>query len=160
MERIIVGVLSLLWLAGCASTPSDAMKTSSFGIDHMVIPAQAESGKDVAAYAGLSNRGDVDDRLLGIECECATSIELHHVVRNADMITMKNTLPLALPAKDRIEIKPPGKPFHFMLMGTTRAFAVGERVPMQLRFERAGSIDVEFTVVAKSQQGWDAWQPE
>ena len=159
MKRMIVMALSMLWLVGCATTSADATKASSISIDHMVIPASAEVGVAAAAYAGFQNNGG-DDRLLGIECVCATRIELHHVVRDGDKVSMNNTFPMSLPAKSRVEVKPPGVPLHFMLVGTNRAFVTGERVPMRLRFERAGEIDVEFIVVEKSQEGWDAWAPQ
>ena len=159
MKRVIAGVLSALWLAGCANSPSGATKASNISIDHRVIPASMEIGPAVAAYAGFDNRGG-EDRLLGIECDCATSIELHHVVRDGDKVSMTNTFPLTIPAEARVEVKPPGVPLHFMLVGTQRAFAVGERVPMRLRFERAGVVEVTFTVVEKSRAGWDAWAPD
>ena len=69
---------------------------------------------------------------------------------------MTNTFPLAL-RPGRTEVKPPGIPLHFMLVDTRCLFAAGERVPMQLQFERAGTVQVEFVVVAKSAEGWDAW---
>ena len=82
------------------------------------------------------------------------------MVRDGDKVSMTNTFPLTLPANGRVEVKPPGTPLHFMLIGTTRPFVVGERVPMRLRFERAGDVDVDFLVVEKSQEGWDAWSPQ
>ena len=159
MKRLIAGTLAMLCMAGCASSPSAATKASSISIDHRVIPASTEIGPAVAAYAGFENRGAAD-RLLGIDCDCATSIELHHVVRDGDKVSMTNTFPLTIPAMARVEVKPPGVPLHFMLVGTKRAFVVGERVPMRMRFERAGVVEADFIVVEKSQEGWDAWQPE
>ena len=152
--RIVV-IASCL-LAGCAGAPAEKQPISTIGIDHMVIPAVPEVGGPVAAYAGFDNAGG-EDRLLGIECSCAASVELHRVVRDGDKVSMTNTFPLALPAQARTEVKPPGMPLHFMLMGTTRTFAVGDRVPMRLRFERAGTVEVDFRVVAKSADGWAAW---
>ncbi len=159
MKRLTATILSALWLAGCATMPDDAPAAARIGIDHMVIPANAETGVAVAAYAGFDNKGG-EDRLLGVACNCAASIELHHVVRDGDKVSMTNTFPLTLPANGRVEVKPPGTPLHFMLIGTTRPFVVGERVPMRLRFERAGDVDVDFLVVEKSQEGWDAWSPQ
>ena len=122
----------------------------------MVIPAAAEVGADIAAYAGFDNGGR-DDRLLAVTCTCAASVELHHVVRNGDGMAMTNTFPLALPAGGRVEVKPPGVPLHFMLIKTNRTFAAGERVPMRLRFERAGEVEVVFTVAPTSKDGWERW---
>ena len=146
--------LAVLLLGGCASW--QAPEPDAIRIDHMIIPAAAEAGGPVAAYAGFDNTGP-SDRLLGISCTCAASVELHKVVREGEKVSMTNTFPLALPAQARTEVKPPGMPLHFMLMGTTRTFAVGDRVPMRLRFERAGTVEVDFRVVAKSADGWAAW---
>ena len=147
----------VLALAGCHTTsPATTEAASSIGIDHMVIPAAGEAGGPVAAYAGFDNRGG-EDRLLAVECDCAESVELHKVVRDGGNTSMTNTFPLLLPANARIEVKPPGIPMHFMLIGTRRAFKVGERVPMRLRFERAGIVEAVFTVAPDSASGWANW---
>lgn len=155
--RIVV-IASCL-LAGCAGAPAEKQPISTIGIDHMVIPAVPEVGGPVAAYAGFDNLGG-EDRLLAVECSCAASVELHRVVRDGDKVSMTNTFPLALPAQARTEVKPPGVPLHFMLIGTNRAFSAGQRVPMRLRFERAGVIDVVFTVAEDSKGGWERWRPD
>jgi len=155
--RIVVVIASCL-LAACAGAPSEKQPISTIAIDHMVIPAVAEVGGPVAAYAGFDNHGGAD-RLLGIECTCATSVELHRVVRDGDKVSMTNTFPLELPA-GRTEVKPPGIPLHFMLIGTNRPFAVGERVPMRLRFERGRVVEVVFTVAEDSKGGWERWRPD
>ena len=121
--RIVV-IASCL-LAGCAGAPAEKQPISTIGIDHMVIPAVPEVGGPVAAYAGFDNRGS-EDRLLGIDCTCAASVELHQVIRNGGQVSMTNTFPLALPM-GRTEVKPPGVPLHFMLIGTNRAFSAGQR---------------------------------
>ena len=113
--RIVV-IASCL-LAGCAGAPAEEQPISTIGIDHMVIPAVPEVGGPVAAYAGFDNRGS-EDHLLGIDCTCAASVELHQVIRNGGQVSMTNTFPLALPM-GRTEVKPPGVPLHFMLIGTS-----------------------------------------
>ena len=154
-----VVVIASCLLAGCAGAPAEKQPISTIGIDHMVIPAVPEVGGPVAAYAGFDNAGG-EDRLLGIECSCAASVELHRVVRDGDKVSMTNTFPLTLPANGRVEVKPPGTPLHFMLIGTTRPFVVGERVPMRLRFERAGVVEAVFVVAVDSKQGWERWQAD
>lgn len=144
----------LLALSGCGTTQPGA--APAIHIDHMVIPAAQAAGSPVAAYAGFDNRG-ADDRLLGIDCDCAKSVDLHRVVRDGDKVSMSSSFPLALPANERVEVKPPGIPLHFMLLDTYRSFAVGDRVPMRLRFERAGTVEVVFTVAPDSATGWNNW---
>lgn len=69
--RIVV-IASCL-LAACAGAPSEKHPISTSAIDHVVIPAVAEAGGPVAAHTGFDNQGGAD-RLLGIECSCATSV--------------------------------------------------------------------------------------
>ena len=47
----------LLFVAGCVSTPPDTSSASMLTIDHALLPAAAEVGGPVAAYAGFENRG-------------------------------------------------------------------------------------------------------
>lgn len=148
--------LLAMLLAGCASVPPGVVRRGDMRIDHRVIPAATEAGTDIAAYAGFDNAGG-DDRLLGVECACAASVELHHVVRDGDKMTMTNTFPLALPGGARTEVKPPGVPLHFMLIKTNRPFVTGERVPMRLRFERTGVVEAVFVVAPTSKEGWERW---
>ena len=148
--------LAVLLLGGCASW--QAPGPDAIRIDHMIIPAAAEAGGPVAAYAGFDNTGP-SDRLLGISCTCAASVELHKVVREGEKVSMTNTFPLALPT-GRTEVRPPGTPLHFMLIDTSRPFATGEQLTLQLHFEKSGVRDVVFTVVANSKDGWDAWTAE
>ena len=161
MRTRVTAVTSSCLLAGllvaCASTQPPTVSPGGIAVDHMVIPA-AEPGGPVAAYAGFENSGAAD-RLLGITCECAGSVELHHVIRDGDNMTMTNSFPLDLP-NGRIEVKPPGVPLHFMLIDTKQHFVAGEHVPMRLRFENAGEVDVLFRVVEKSAEGWDNWSAD
>lgn len=151
-------VLLAVVLGGCASAGAGRADADAGAIrlDHMVIPAADVAGGPVAAYAGFDSRG-AGDMLLGIECDCAASIELHQVVRDGDKVSMTNSFPLALPANARTEVKPPGIPLHFMLIDTTRPFVAGQRVPMRLRFERAGALEAVFTVTTDSASGWADW---
>lgn len=156
MARAGFAAIVALVLAGCASLAPGVVRQGAIRIDHMVMSAADTAGTAVDAYAGFDNRGG-DDRLLGIECDCAASIELHAVVREGDKVSMTNAFPLALPGGARTEVRPPGIPLHFMLIGTKRRFAAGERVPMRLRFERAGTVQAVFTVAEKSADGWATW---
>ncbi len=51
---------------------------------------------------------------------------------------------LEIPAGRTVTLGPGGD--HLMLEGLTRAFRVGESVPVELRFSRVGEIKVVFRV--------------
>jgi copper(I)-binding protein len=50
----------------------------------------------------------------------------------------------AIPAKGALELKPGGA--HLMFMDLKQAFKEGEKVPVTLKFEKAGEVKTEFQV--------------
>lgn len=51
-----------------------------------------------------------------------------------------------LPPRERFALRPGGP--HLMIMGLRQDFTKGERVPLTLRFEKAGELRVELEVEA------------
>jgi copper(I)-binding protein len=95
----------------------------------------------------LRNRGTSPDRLVGAETLAARAVEIHEQ-RMEDGVMRMRPLPggVALPPGEAVTLGPGG--LHLMLIGPTRAFARGQRVPLTLRFERAGEVAVELAVEA------------
>ncbi|MBX6374695.1 MAG: copper chaperone PCu(A)C [Acetobacteraceae bacterium] len=100
-----------------------------------------------AGYMTLRNHGTVADRLVGAETPAARSVEIHEQ-RMDDGVMRMRPLPdgILIPPGETATLGPGG--VHLMLVGPTRALARGERVPLTLRFERAGEVRVELTVEA------------
>lgn len=51
-----------------------------------------------------------------------------------------------VPARQRLVLRPGGS--HLMIVGLHKPFVKGERVPLTLRFERAGELEIEIEVQA------------
>jgi copper(I)-binding protein len=54
---------------------------------------------------------------------------------------------------DALELQPaahvtmsPGDGYHIMLVGLKKALVPGQKVPLSLRFEKAGKLDIEAVV--------------
>lgn len=141
-------VAAALTLGACATTPA-APSISIPG--PAIVLAVSETGPDVqvAAYVRIRNAGEAD-RLVAISCDCADGVEIHNTF-NREMHTLAH---LDAPAVADLEIRP-GGPTHLMLMGLRRPIALGERVPMTLRFEKAGELHADFTAVESSRSAWD-----
>jgi copper(I)-binding protein len=99
-----------------------------------------------AAYMTLTNNGTAADRLMGGSTKVASRFEVHSMVIEDGVAKMR-------PVEGGLEIKPretvelkPGS-FHVMLIGLTQALQQGQRLSGTLIFERAGKVDIEFTVV-------------
>jgi copper(I)-binding protein len=103
-------------------------------------------GADVAgAYVTIVNKGTEADRLTGGSLTGASRFEVHRMVMEGGVAKMR-------PVEGGLEIKPgqsvaltPGS-FHVMLMGLKQPFQQGQHIKGTLVFEKAGKVDVEFTV--------------
>lgn len=103
-------------------------------------------GASVAAgYVKLTNTGKEPDRLTGATFERAKSVEIH-TMTNDDGVMKMRQLPdgIELPGGGTVELKPGGQ--HLMMMGLSEGLKAGESVNGKLTFEKAGSVDVTFTV--------------
>jgi hypothetical protein len=56
-----------------------------------------------------------------------------------------------VPGRGRVELKPGGA--HLMLVDIKRPFKAGEKIPLTLRFEKAGEVKVELQVRATGTSG-------
>jgi len=105
-------------------------------------------GADVAGgYMTLSNKGTAPDRLIGGSSPVAARFEFHRMAVEDGVMKMR-------PVEGGLEVKPgetvelkPGS-FHIMLMGLKQPLEKGQKVKGTLVFEKAGKVDIEYTVEA------------
>ena len=98
-----------------------------------------------AGYLTIRNTGAVTDRLLGGSTPVSATFEVHEMSMTGGVMRMR-PLPQGLPIPPRGEVRLEPGGFHLMLIGLRRPLNVGDRIPIRLRFERAGDIEVAFTV--------------
>ena len=105
-------------------------------------------GADVAGgYMKITNKGSVPDSLIGGSSAAADRFEVHEMSMVDGVMKMR-------PLAKGLEIKPgttvelkPGS-FHIMLMGLKQPLEKGRKVRGTLIFEKAGKVDIEYTVEA------------
>lgn len=97
-----------------------------------------------AVYFGIKNSGQRSDRLIGYSSAVAGRTELHETRMDGGMARMREVKSLVIPAHGRITAEPGG--LHLMLMDLKQTLQVGQRIPLMLKFERAGTVVVEATV--------------
>ncbi len=112
-------------------------------------PPAAQVG---GGFLKLENKGEAADRLVSASSPVAGRVEIHSMEVTDGVMRMR-------PLADGLEIKPgatvelaPGG-YHLMLMELKQPLKEGERVPLTLTFEKAGSIDVELAVEAARPSG-------
>jgi hypothetical protein len=96
-------------------------------------------------FLSISNSGNREDRLLSGTTPVAAEVQLHTMTVDGGVMRMRQvTDGIAIPAKGSVDLKPGG--YHIMFMGLKRQLRQGERVPVTLRFQRAGTVTVQFAV--------------
>jgi len=96
------------------------------------------------AYMTIRNTGADDDVLLSVSSPRAASVEIHQTTMNDGVMQMRPLQDLPVPAGVTVALEPAAT--HLMLMGLTTPLQIGERVPLQLVFAKAGRIDIESEV--------------
>jgi periplasmic copper chaperone A len=87
------------------------------------------------------------DRLLGGSTPRAERFELHTMAMKGDVMEMRQLDAIELPAGKTVEFKPGG--LHVMFIGLKQPLVLGSKVPVTLKFEKAGDVKVEFDVMSR-----------
>ena len=122
-------------------------KAGSIEIDNPWSRATPKGAKVAAGYLVIKNSGTDPDRLVGGTSPAAGKVEVHEMSMDKGVMKMR-------PVSGGLEIKPgetvelkPGS-FHLMMMDLKQQIDKGKPFKASLNFEKAGPIEVEFTVVA------------
>jgi copper(I)-binding protein len=87
------------------------------------------------------------DRLVGGSTPVAQRFELHTMAMKGDVMEMRQLDAIDLPAGKTVEFKPGG--LHVMFIGLAQPLALGSKVPVTLKFEKAGEVKVDFDVASR-----------
>lgn len=96
-----------------------------------------------AAYLVLRN-GPRADALVAVETPVAEVAEIHEMRQEKGLMRMRREAAVALAPDAELRLQPGGR--HIMLINMKRALRPGERVPLTLRFRKAGLIVIEAEV--------------
>jgi periplasmic copper chaperone A len=133
--RLLLGVLLI------ASFPA-------FGqvqIEAPWIRATAPGAQIAAGYMVIRNKSAQPDRLVGGSSKSAAKVQTHIHIRDGEILRMREVKGgYDVPASGSFELKPGGA--HLMLVDIKQPLKAGDKVPVTLRFERAGEVSVEFQV--------------
>jgi copper(I)-binding protein len=137
--RFMIGLLAAATLLATPIAAHEYKKDGLF-IDHPFARAVTAAQKTASVYLTIKNDGRAD-RLLGASTPVAGSVEAHMNVKNGDVMVMQHMDAIDVPAGGTVELNP-RSPFHLMLMDLKQPLKVGDRFPMTLRFETAGTVEV------------------
>ncbi len=120
-------------------------KVGSIEIAHPWSRATPPGATTGAGYLKLTNEGQTADRLVSAASPAAKDVQIHEMRVDNGVMTMRQ-LPdgLSVPAGETVALEPSS--YHLMLMGLAQPLKEGEHIPVTLRFEKAGSVDVWLMV--------------
>ena len=149
MEAVRSTAFALLALAAICAEPASAqqVKAGDLVIDHAwsrATPAGAQVG---AGYLTIENRGVTPDKLIGASTPMAAKAEVHEMAMDNGVMTMRPVQGgLSIPPGQSITLAPSG--LHIMLMELKAPLMEGDKVPLTLHFEKAGTVEVVLDVQA------------
>jgi copper(I)-binding protein len=100
------------------------------------------------AYFTISNGTDEDDSLIEATTPAATRVEIHESKLEDGMAHMRPLAEIRVPAHGRVAVAPAG--IHLMLVDLAQPLVAGTRVPLTLRFRKAGTMTIQLLVEARA----------
>jgi copper(I)-binding protein len=151
--KCISWVFAPLMMLCATQAFAQSFKTGTIEVDQPWVRATPKGADSTAGYFRIVNSGTTADRLTGGSSSVASRIEIHQMSMTNGVMKMR-PLPNGLEIKpgETVELKPSS--FHAMLVGLKQPVKQGDHVKGTLTFEKAGALDVEFTV-----EGIGAQQP-
>jgi copper(I)-binding protein len=140
-------VLAIALVLGAGGASAYDYKVGNLEIDRPWSRATPKGAKVASGYLRITNSGSTPDRLMGGTFAPSRAVELHEMSVERGVMKMREL-------KGGLEINPgatvelrPGSS-HLMFTDISRALAKGERIKGTLVFEKAGTVEVEYTVEA------------
>jgi periplasmic copper chaperone A len=144
LRRLVVGLLiaapvGLVGLAAAAHEFTLGSLTIGHPYARPTVPGQVVGG----GFMSIANKG-ADDRLLSATSPSAKGVELHSMSMDGDVMRMRQIDGIAVPAGKTVDLKPGA--LHLMFMGLKAPLKAGDKLPVTLKFAKAGEIVVTFNV--------------
>lgn len=111
----------------------------------------ASANTNGAGFMTIRNTGAQSDRLVSASTPIARTVELHTHIRDGEVMRMRPVNDIPVPAGQTVRLRPGG--LHVMLIGLTEPLRQGSEVPLTLRFERAGEVQVMLAIEAAGARG-------
>lgn len=128
-----------------APSAAEPVQQGTLTIEEPWARASIADAPNSAAYMRIKNTGESPDRLLAAASPVATRVEVHEHIHDDGVMRMREVEGgIALPAGEVTELKPGG--YHVMLIGLKERLEAGDRVPLTLTFQTAGSVAVSAEV--------------
>lgn len=140
LQKAIFGAALALAAFG---TLAHSYKLGEIDIGHPYARPTREGQTVGGGYLKLANKGAAD-RLISASSPAAGAVEIHTMSMEGDVMKMRQVDAIELATGQTVELKPGG--YHLMLMGLKAPLKAGDKLPLTLKFEKAGEVVVTINV--------------
>ena len=145
MKKVLSSVVVASAFMASIAFASSEVKVGSLKIENpqarSTVPAQKMSG----GFMKIENDGTAADKLISASSSVSKSMELHTMSMDNNVMRMREVKSIDLPAKSKVELRPGG--LHLMFIDLNKQLNAGEIIPVKLKFEKAGEVEVKFQVI-------------
>jgi periplasmic copper chaperone A len=146
----ILGILVSCLLA--APAKAEDVKAGDLVISQAWSRATPGGAKTGGGFLTIENKGSAPDRLVTVSGDFAGKIEVHEMAVKDGVMTMRlleNGLTIE-PGKT-VKLAPGG--YHLMMLDLKAPLKQGDKLPVTLQFEKAGTVAVSLTVEGMGAKG-------
>jgi periplasmic copper chaperone A len=139
-------LLATAAIAFCMSANAMAnnYKAGSIEISNPWSRATPKGAQTAIGYMTIKNNGTTPDRLVGGSIDAADHFQLHAMTMENGIAKMRELSDIEIKPGQMIEFKPGAS--HVMFVNLKRPLSKGEHISGTLVFERAGKVNVEYSV--------------
>lgn len=130
---------------------ADDYRVGDIRIERPWARATAGNTRVGAAYFTLEDLGTAPDRLLRVKTPVAGSGELHTHMMHDNVMQMRQVQAIEVHPGTPTVLQPGG--LHVMLMDLKQPLKEGDRIPLTLEFERAGTVEIMVSVERAGARG-------
>jgi periplasmic copper chaperone A len=146
MHPIVFFFTAAFGFAVTAASAAD-YKAGSLDISDPWSRATPKGSSVAAGYMTIKNNGSTPDRLISGSADVASKFELHEMKMEGRVAKMRPvTGGLEIKPGETVELKPGS--LHAMFVGLKKPLSAGDRFKATLVFEKAGSVSVDYDVLA------------
>ncbi|MGR4881727.1 copper chaperone PCu(A)C [Streptomyces sp. LARHCF249] len=146
--RTLAAALSLtaaLAISGCSGSENEASKPAPT-VSGAFMP-QPVNDEMAGAFMVIKNGSETADKLTGATSTLSDDLQIHET-KNRKMQQVQS---LDVPANGELKLERGGS--HIMFMGLKSTPKVGDKVTIELRFEKADPVKVELDVKERTYTG-------
>lgn len=112
---------------------------------HTYARATPPTAVTSAVFGEFMNRGEQERYIVSATTEAAGKVELHDVIKEGEVMKMRQIDRITIPAKGKVELKPGS--LHIMLFDLKQPLAENQEIDVQLTF--ANGEQYTFTAPVK-----------